>query len=615
MYEVDSLLKRVYGGDFEKIKEQMLSLVKRKRFSDEGSLDSSDIVLITYADSIKSEDDSEKPLVVLREFLRRFLADTIKIVHILPFYPWDTDRGFSIMDYRDVDKRFGNWEDIRKLSQEFNLMFDFVLNHASINNPLVKNSLIEKHLSHSDRRYERYKRYKDFVITFSDEEKKKVEPLLKKVVRPRATPLLTHYVVYEKKGELDAVLGYLEKGGRGDLKILGEGWVWTTFSRPRKDGKEMTRQVDLNYHNPHLFLEMAKTLAFYLEKGARWIRFDAAGYLWKKLGSTCVHKKEDHLLLSVLTRLAKLFESSAITIAEVNERQSRAFEYLEEEGKKEVDLVYQFTHFVLAVYSLYKEDARLYSQWLESTAKVKGRQFVTVLGSHDGMGLKPLRDVLSEEEINKFAFSLKEKNKCLLNYSYLPGGKKVLYEVCGTAWSLINGGSNLPFSLQLKRYLAVLSLGLLVKGVPALYINSVFGSENYYPPSGLDEARTLNRESFLKEYLFKELVNDSSHYRQVYREVVNLLRIRKQEKVFNPSFPFEVVDLLNKKVVGVILESDGKERLVSLVNISSEEQRLEKLEDLVHVKEVYDLIGGKVVSLSKEIVLSPYQVMWGKYEE
>ncbi|GAG32962.1 unnamed protein product, partial [marine sediment metagenome] len=222
-------------------------------------LNQSHIALISYANTIESDSKEVSPLSALGDFLKHYKIDqTLPILHLLPFYSWDTDRGFSVKDHRQVHHEYGTWEDIKKLGHSVKLMFDFVINHASIDNPLVQGALIERHLNHSDPHHKEVAPYKDFVIAYSDSNKP-ITKQLSRLSRPRPHPVLTRYTVIETKNKTPLAL--LGQAPPSDKKI-GQGWVWTTFS---------PRQVDINFANPRVLLEVIEILLYYTEHKASLI--------------------------------------------------------------------------------------------------------------------------------------------------------------------------------------------------------------------------------------------------------------------------------------------------------------------------------------------------------
>jgi sucrose phosphorylase len=88
-----------------------------------------DAILITYGDQVRQ---SGRPaLQSLADFLNTYLKDTISSVHILPFSPYSSDDGFSVIDYTAIDPALGDWADVALIGQNFRLMFDAVINHIS----------------------------------------------------------------------------------------------------------------------------------------------------------------------------------------------------------------------------------------------------------------------------------------------------------------------------------------------------------------------------------------------------------------------------------------------------------------------------------------------------
>ena len=152
----------------------------------DGGLSQRDSLLILYGDQV--QEPNAKPLQTLKKFCDTYLTDVVSGIHILPFYPWTSDDGFSVVDYRQIDPALGNWDDVSAM-QNFRLMFDAVINHIS-----SKSDWFQKFLQDDPR-------YKEYFIAVAG------EPDLSKVVRPRALPLLTSFQTPS-----------------------GEKKVWTTFS-------------------------------------------------------------------------------------------------------------------------------------------------------------------------------------------------------------------------------------------------------------------------------------------------------------------------------------------------------------------------------------------------
>lgn len=529
-------------------------------------LTQNEAVLICYADSVRDASRLSSPLSALTSIFQECnWGEVFPIVHLLPFYPWDTDRGFSVCNYYEVAPENGSWADIAALSHFCRLMFDFVANHASIDNPLIQAALIERHLLPDDPRAESYLPYRDFVIAFDDESRPSAAEL-SQLTRPRAAPVLTPYFVFEQDDELRAELGVpLE-----NLRCLGTGYVWTTFSRGVDgQGVEHTRQVDLNYRNPRVFIEVLRVLLFYVHNSASLIRLDAIGYLWKQLGSASIHEPQTHQLLQALYIAMELLAPDCLSVAEVNEPQEKVFTYLGPADAPEADLVYQFSHFPLAVHALFREDGTFYRQWLTTTAPAAGRQFVTVLGSHDGMGLKPLRGILPEDEIEDFSRFIRDERGALPNFAKLSGGKEIIYELCATAWSLINGNSSAPFAEQLARYKLVVSLGLASQGLPAIYLHSFLGVESYFPSEGLDENRTVNRRNFSDAEVRSWLYSDSSREKAVSSMICDLLAHRSHCPAFHPTKgALQVYGDFDPRIIAVRRDA-SEQHLLLLHNVSS----------------------------------------------
>ncbi|RKX96594.1 MAG: hypothetical protein DRP84_00680, partial [Spirochaetes bacterium] len=263
-------LQYLYGKSIGiKVYDKLLKLLEKyKKFIPLKSfiLSQKDSVLITYGDSFREK--GEKPLITLRKFLEVFLKDKISTIHILPFFPYSSDDGFSVINYKEVNPEFGSWEDIREVEKDFNLMFDAVINHISAKSREFKAFL------------EDIPPYKDFFIVVDEDYD------ISKVFRPRALPLLTEF-----------------KTESGTKK------VWTTFSED---------QIDLNYKNPEVLLYITDVLLFYVTMGASIIRLDAIAYLWKESGTTCIHLPQTHEVVKLFRLIFDAVAPHVKIITETN---------------------------------------------------------------------------------------------------------------------------------------------------------------------------------------------------------------------------------------------------------------------------------------------------------
>jgi len=234
---ISPLLKRVYEPVIvPTLLEQLFGLVEGMIADDIsenfGKWSQENILLITYGDSICNAQE-EKPLKTLARFLSKSLNDVITGVHILPFTPFTSDDGFAVQDYMQVNPKLGDWKDIEAIAQDFDLMVDMVINHISS-------------------QHEWFQQFRqgqkpgcDYFIT--------VDPGtdVSGVVRPRSTHLLV-----------------------ATETVNGIQQVWATFSAD---------QIDVNFANPDVLLEFVRVIRFYVQAGAKYVRLDAIGYLWKEL--------------------------------------------------------------------------------------------------------------------------------------------------------------------------------------------------------------------------------------------------------------------------------------------------------------------------------------------
>ncbi len=584
---IETKLRYLYGDEkgreaFDKIQAKMQDFTKKKptklkyRDAHYKPLDrftQKDAVLITYPDSFKSSDSP--PLQALGKFAGRRLKNTFNTIHILPFYPSSSDRGFSVMNYKKVDHAFGTWDDINAISGDFMLMFDAVINHVSRRGLWFKRFLRKSDL------------YKDHFITFDSRDAIPTEQL-KKIVRPRTSPLLSEFV-YRKE------------------KI----YAWTTFSPD---------QVDLNYKEPRVLLRMIDVLFRYITNGATIIRLDAVNYIWKELGTSCTNLKQTHVMVQLFRDILDLVAPSVSIITETNVSHAHNIRYFGN-GRNEAQAVYNFALPPLVLYTFYRQNARHISKWADKLERVsKYCTYFNFLSSHDGIGLMPAKRILPLREVN-FLVRQARKHGSLVQYKALGNGKKAPYELNITWWNAVNNDrSDDKDSLKIRRYLASWAIALSLKGLPGVYYHCLFGTNN--DTEAVEKSRVnrdINRRNFQVEELCRELGRNTC-MRKVFDGMSFLLSTRSNCKAFHPGAEQKII-MQNDAVFSLMRTSiDRMEKVLVLINVSESEQdfTVNCRELGLNNNSLYNLLTRKRVIFQPRNIkinefslrLKPYEIAW-----
>lgn len=523
----------------------------------QGKLSERGAILIAYGDQVS--EPGKPALEVLAEFCERHLSNTLTGIHILPFFPSSSDDGFSVIDYRQVDPALGRWENIERLGQTFALMFDAVINHTS-----VQSAWFQAFLKSDPH-------YGDYFIVIEG------HPDLSQVIRPRALPLLTSFDT-----------------------AAGPKSVWTTFS---------TDQVDLNYANPDVLLGIVDTVLFYVSQGAELIRLDAVAYLWKEIGTKCLHLAQTHQFIQLLRAVLDEVAPYVFLITETNVPHQENISYFGDEANEEAQLVYNFALPPLVLHTFYTQDARALSHWAASLKlPSEHNTFFNFLASHDGIGLNPVREILSAAEIN-FLVEKVQAHGGLVSSKHNADGSTSPYELNINYFdALSDPSSREPVQEQIDRFITAHAILCALAGVPGIYFHSLFGSRSWF--SGVKQTgrnRTINRQKLSKAELERELADPENLRSQVFHRLSDMLQVRASHPAFHPNGKQQVVDAC-PGVFGLWRFSPGgSEKVLCLQNVTNRKQNV-TIEDLPLI----DLHSGKPIELQAEdaFVLEPYQTCW-----
>lgn len=556
MTEIKDRLKLLYPDDYEQVNEQIRALTEKwKEACGSKSypwVNKNDIMLITYGDGIKK--NGEAPLKTLNDFLREELTGCITAVHLLPMFPYTSDDGFSVSDFRRINPELGDWPDIEALGGNFDLMFDAVINHVSKSIPYFTEYL---------------KGNPEYANYFIEADPEKDYSM---VTRPRTLPLLTQF-----------------EAAKGTVHI------WTTFSED---------QIDLNYKEPKVLLEILDILLFYVSRGARFIRFDAVGFAWKEEHTTCMHLPQVHELIKLMRQVLETCVSGCTIITETNVPHKDNISYFGN-GYDEAGLVYQFPLPPLTLYSYLSGSAGELSAWAASLEPTTASTtYFNFLASHDGIGMRPVEDILDAGQKQMMADEVLKRGG-QIGYRVLPDGSEVPYELNINYLDAVAGDEE-QVDDMVQKFMSSQCVLMSVMGMPAVYYHSLLGSRNCYrdyEESGIK--RRINREKLDVGELKRELSDPSSLRRKVLDRYRNMMRLRGVQEAFAPNSPQRVLQL--DEHLFACLRGTVQNQILVLINVSKE---------TVAVTTGYpgtDLFTGR--SCSSEIEVRPYEYLWIRCSE
>jgi sucrose phosphorylase len=559
MGAVQHLLKKIYGEKTGSLAfDKILPILERfppRKGRGRGYFSQEDVFLITYGDTLKKK--GEHPLETLYKFAACQFKDVFSTIHILPFFPFSSDDGFSVIDFFRVKPELGTWKDIRRLGRDFQLMFDLVLNHVSAKSMWFQNYLAEK------------PNFEDLAI--------EVDPLtdLSLVTRPRSLPLLTRF------------------NKTSDEPV----YVWTTFGPD---------QIDLNYKSLEVLKQMVKALLFYVEQGATSIRLDAVAYIWKEIGTTCIHLPQAHQIVQFFRSILNVVAPDVLLITETNVPHNENMSYFGD-GHNEAQMIYNFTLPPLLFYTFAREDSTVLSEWAKNLKVTSNRNtFFNFTASHDGIGVRPLEGILPKAEIDKLIDVVKE-NGGRVSYKRNPDGSDSPYELNITYVDALLAPGATKNSWHAQKILASQSIQYALPGVPASYLHSVLGSRNWeVGVRQTQRARTINREKLQVDDVLSQLKDPETFRYQIFYRYIKMIKTRRKQPAFHPNADFEILEIDPR--VFVIARYAKDQELYAVTNISSKRitASLSSVGAPVRMK---DIITGEIFR-TDALKLNPYQLLW-----
>ena len=560
-------LEAIYHADPPDLDELAAALVAQMRLESPSAepeqyvnhWDQRDAIVITYGDSLQCPD--ELPLVTLKRFLDEYTDGVLSGVHILPFYPWSSDDGFSVLDYSSVNESLGGWDEISAIAGSYDLMADLVINHCSSRSLWFENFLKNQEPG------------KDYFFTASPEDD------LSDVVRPRTTPLL-----------------------RAVTAVDGERHVWCTFSPD---------QVDLDFRNPEVLKQFVAIIRQYLDAGVRIFRLDAIAFLWKVPGTNCLNLEETHEVVRLLRTLVEYARSDTLLITETNIPNRENLSYFG--NANEAHCVYNFSLPPLLVNTLVTGDCAYLKQWMMSMPPAQsGTAYFNFIASHDGIGLRPAEGLLSDDELDALIATMEDFGGHV-SYRALEDGLQKPYEINISLFDALQGTVRGPDEHGIDRFVCAHAIMLGLEGIPGIYIHSLVGTRNdYQRMENTGHYRALNRHQWDFDALQAALADESSHHARVFGQIKALLSIRSRQAAFHPNATQFTLHL-GPALFGFWRQSMNRRQSIFCISNITDQPQVATLSDinLIETEDWQDLIGGEqYLSRDGLLQLAPYQTVW-----
>ncbi|MDX1618038.1 MAG: sugar phosphorylase [Balneolaceae bacterium] len=559
----------LYGEDaVEECLERLQQLTEayesdiRARDGSWGEWSEEDSILITYGDVLQ---DINRPkmcrLALLEEFLEQHVGRSITSLHLLPFFPSSSDGGFAVIDYKKVREDLGDWSHIQSLAEQYRLMADLVINHTSWYNEWFQNFKEGKEPG------------KDYFI--------EVDPTLdlSEVVRPRSSALLTPVQT-----------------------STGNTCVWTTFSED---------QVDMDFSNPEVLFEFIDIFLFYLSKGIQVVRLDAIAYLWKELGTNCIHLPETHEVVKLFRTLVEEIAPHVTLVTETNVPHKENISYFGEGD--EAHMVYQFSLPPLLLHAILTGNSEYLTEWADGLKEMrKGCYYLNFTASHDGIGVRPLEGLVPEDEFN-YMLEAVHKREGFVSYKTNRDGSKSPYELNITYFDAFSDLDSENDDIQVARYLCSQAIMLAFKGIPGIYFHNLTATRNNVSEAiSTGHKRAINRKQWDYDDLIESLQDETTNTHRVMKRYKEMLRIRGDHPAFHPDAPQQIFDCGNDLFVLKRTSLDGNDAILSVSNITGNRLEL-NCRDLPlpdRGNTCTDLLSDRHRCDNGTLVLEPYEPLW-----
>ena len=307
---------------------------------------------------------------------------------------------------------------------------------------------------------------------------------------------------------------------------------------------------------------------FYVSMGCRILRLDAIAFLWKKIGTSCLHLPETHEVVKLIRNLLEVVAPDVLILTETNVPHEENVSYF---GKgNEAHAVYQFTLPPLLLHGLLSGTAEHLTSWAaQLSLPPKGCHFLNFTASHDGIGVRPLEGILPKDEILGMADQIRKKGG-FVSMRKLEDGTEAPYELNCTYFSALSDQEDV--ALGETRFQCSQAVALAMRGIPAVYFHSLCGTSNFL--EGVEQtgrSRTINRKKWDSSELNNLLQEKDGQSVRVFEWYTRVLRRRAACSAFHPEAAQVIKDFGSSVFALERISLDGNLTVLCLFNFSDKD--------------------------------------------
>lgn len=528
-------------------------------------------------------------LVKLRAQIPYFQELGLTYLHLMPLFKapaGDSDGGYAVSDYRQVDPKLGAMDDLRQLATELreagiSLVLDFVFNHTADEHPWAQQALA------GDPEYQAY------YFLFPDR------------TMPDAYDRTLREIFPDK-----------HRGSFSYRPEIGM-WVWTTFN---------VFQWDLNYQNPAVFRAMAGEMLYLANAGAEVLRLDALAFIWKELGTDCENLPQAHQLVQAFNALLRIAAPALLFKSEAIVHPDEVKKYI---GGHECQLSYNPLLMALLWNSLATREVRLLRHSMGQRFQIPPEcAWVNYVRCHDDIGWtfddrdaaalgingfdhrRFLNAFYSGRFPGSFARGLPFQENPRTGDARISGS---LASLAGLERALQRDDEG-EIELAIRRIALLHSVIFSIGGVPLIYLGDEVAWLNDYSyrndSAKLGDSRWVHRPRIDAARLMRRH-DPTTVEGRVHLQLCRLIELRKAQPAF-AGHQMEVINIGNDHVFAYV-RTQGDARVLVLANFTEREQELAANELRLYGLgyHFHELIRDQTFTLADEpLLLEPYQVLW-----